>query len=35
VGEDAVRAHLEDIRANVQLVAAEARVEELSTLTAA
>jgi DNA/RNA-binding domain of Phe-tRNA-synthetase-like protein len=34
VGEDAVRAHLEDIRANVQLVAPEARTLELTTETA-
>jgi hypothetical protein len=35
VGEDAVRGHLEDIRANVQLVASEAQMEKLTTLTAA
>jgi DNA/RNA-binding domain of Phe-tRNA-synthetase-like protein len=35
VGEDAVRAHLEGIRANVGLVAPDARTEELTTLTAA
>jgi DNA/RNA-binding domain of Phe-tRNA-synthetase-like protein len=34
VGEDTVRAHLEDIRANVQLVAPEARTLELTTETA-
>jgi DNA/RNA-binding domain of Phe-tRNA-synthetase-like protein len=34
IGEDAVRAHLEDIRANVQLVAPEARTLELTTETA-
>ncbi len=35
VGEGAVRRHLEDIRAKVQLVAPEAKTDELSTLTAA
>jgi DNA/RNA-binding domain of Phe-tRNA-synthetase-like protein len=35
VGAAAVRAHLEDIQANVKLIAREARVDELSTLTAA
>jgi DNA/RNA-binding domain of Phe-tRNA-synthetase-like protein len=35
VGEAAVRAHLQDIQANVKLIAREARVDELSTLTAA
>jgi DNA/RNA-binding domain of Phe-tRNA-synthetase-like protein len=35
VGEDTVRAHLEDIRANVQLVAPEAQTVELTTETAA
>jgi DNA/RNA-binding domain of Phe-tRNA-synthetase-like protein len=34
VGEDAVRRHLEDVRANVLLVAPEAETEELTTLTA-
>jgi DNA/RNA-binding domain of Phe-tRNA-synthetase-like protein len=34
VGEDAVRAHLEDIRANVQLIAPQARTLELMTETA-
>jgi DNA/RNA-binding domain of Phe-tRNA-synthetase-like protein len=34
VGEDVVRAHLEDIRANVLLVAPEARTIELTTVTA-
>jgi hypothetical protein len=34
VGEEPVRAHLEDIRANVQLVAPEARTVELTTETA-
>lgn len=34
IGEDAVRAHLEDIRTNVELVAPSAEVEELTTLTA-
>jgi DNA/RNA-binding domain of Phe-tRNA-synthetase-like protein len=34
VGEDAVRAHLEDIRANVELVAPKAQTEEIATLTA-
>jgi DNA/RNA-binding domain of Phe-tRNA-synthetase-like protein len=34
VGEEAVRAHLNDIRANVQLVAPEARTLELTTETA-
>jgi DNA/RNA-binding domain of Phe-tRNA-synthetase-like protein len=35
VGEAAVRAHLENIRANVELIAPEARTGELTTLTAA
>jgi DNA/RNA-binding domain of Phe-tRNA-synthetase-like protein len=35
VGEDAVRAHLEGIRANVELIAPDARTEELTTLTTA
>jgi DNA/RNA-binding domain of Phe-tRNA-synthetase-like protein len=34
VGEAAVRGHLEDVDANVQLVAPEARTQELTTLTA-
>jgi DNA/RNA-binding domain of Phe-tRNA-synthetase-like protein len=35
VGEDLVRAHLEDIQANVRLVAPDAETEELTTLRAA
>jgi DNA/RNA-binding domain of Phe-tRNA-synthetase-like protein len=35
VGVDAVRSHLEDIQANVRLVAPEAQTKELATLTAA
>jgi DNA/RNA-binding domain of Phe-tRNA-synthetase-like protein len=35
IGEQAVRAHLDVIRANVELVAPKARTEVLSTLTAA
>jgi DNA/RNA-binding domain of Phe-tRNA-synthetase-like protein len=35
VGEDAVRGHLADIRAYVELVAPEAQTQELVTLTAA
>jgi len=34
VGVDAVRNHLDDIQANVRLVAPEAQTEELATLTA-
>jgi DNA/RNA-binding domain of Phe-tRNA-synthetase-like protein len=34
VGEDAVRAHLERLHANVELVAPEARTEELTTESA-
>jgi hypothetical protein len=34
VGEDAVRTHLERLHANVELVASEARTEELTTESA-
>jgi DNA/RNA-binding domain of Phe-tRNA-synthetase-like protein len=34
VGEDAVRDHLERIRANVEIVAPESRTEELTTESA-
>jgi DNA/RNA-binding domain of Phe-tRNA-synthetase-like protein len=34
VGEDAVRRHLERIRANVELIAPDARTEQLTTTTA-